>query len=182
MTQPSARSFRDAFDRTLRLSHYVARVARARPAVVDELEARKSRPWQREEMRALLGPGEDLGSRLRSLRERVMVSLAHRDLNGLADLGEVLATMTALAEESIAAATAEAGVRTQAIHGLPAGGNALIVAALGKLGGRELNVSSDVDLVFLFGEDGTLTNDGTRKFFKSFMEAFAAWIEANAAR
>ena len=155
MTQPSARSFRDAFDRTLRLSHYVARVARARPAVVDELEARKSRPWQREEMRALLGPGEDLGSRLRSLRERVMVSLAHRDLNGLADLGEVLATMTALAEESIAAATAEAGVRTQAIHGLPAGGNALIVAALGKLGGRELNVSSDVDLVFLFGEDGT---------------------------
>lgn len=34
----------------------------------------------------------------------------------------------------------------------------------------------------LFGEDGALTNDGTRKFFKSFMEAFAAWIEANAAR
>jgi len=154
MTQPSARSFRDAFDLTLRLSHYVARVARARPAVTDELEAREARPWQRDEMRALLGPGEDLGSRLRSLRERVMVSLAHRDLNGLADLDEVLATMTALAEECIAAATAEAGARTQAIHGLPADGNSLIVAALGKLGGRELNVSSDVDLIFLFGEDG----------------------------
>ena len=122
--------------------------------MVDELEARKARPWQREEMRALLGPGEDLGSRLRSLRERVMVSLAHRDLNGVADLDEVLATMTALAEESIAAATAEAGARTQAIHGMPQGDNSLIVAALGKLGGRELNVSSDVDLIFLFGEDG----------------------------
>ena len=104
MTQPSARPFRDAFDRTVRLSHYVARVAHARPAVVDELEARGARPWLRDEMRALLGPGEDLGSRLRSLRERVMVSLAHRDLNGLADLDEVLATMTALAEECIAAA------------------------------------------------------------------------------
>src|SRR5205809_5714731 len=95
MTQPFARSFRDAFDRTLRLSHYVARVAHARPAVVDELEARAAKPWQREEMRAQLAPGEDLGSRLRSLRERVMVSLAPRDLNGLAGLDEVLATMTA---------------------------------------------------------------------------------------
>src|SRR5213596_1447989 len=108
MTQPSARSFRDAFDRTVRLSHYVARVAHARPAVVDELEARRARPWQREEMRALLGPGEDLGSRLRSLRERVLLCIAHRDLNGLADLDEVVTTMTVLAEESIAAAAIEA--------------------------------------------------------------------------
>ncbi len=121
---------------------------------MDELEARGVQPWRREEMRALLGPGDDLGSRLRSLRERVMVALAHRDLNGLADLDEVVATMTTLAEECIAAATAEAGARTRAIHGAPQGEHHLIVAALGKLGGGELNVSSDVDLVFLFAEEG----------------------------
>jgi glutamate-ammonia-ligase adenylyltransferase len=154
MKQPSASHFRDAFERTRRLSNYVARVTTARPAVVEELEARGAAPWKRDEIRALLGPGEDLGARLRSTRERVMVALAHRDLNGLADLGEVFATMTALAEESIAAAAAEAQRRMAEVHGLPADGVELIVAALGKLGGCELNVSSDVDLVFLYAAEG----------------------------
>jgi glutamate-ammonia-ligase adenylyltransferase len=146
--------FHAAFDRTRRLSHYVARVADARPAVAAELEARAARPWQRAEIRAALGPGDDLGARLRSVRERVMVSLAHRDLNALASLDEVLATMTALAEECIAAAAGEAQRRAASAHGAPAGGAALVVAALGKLGGCELNVSSDVDLVFLYGDEG----------------------------
>jgi len=34
----------------------------------------------------------------------------------------------------------------------------------------------------LFDKEGNLTNDGTRKFLKSFMEAFAAWIEVHLAR
>ena len=153
MTLPPAPAFRAAFDRTRKLSHYVARVAAARPAVAEELEKRGAAPWTREAMRAELAGGSDLDRRLRSVRERVMVTLAHRDLNGLAPLAEVLATMTALAEESIAAAADEAQRRTVAIHGEPAAGNRLIVTALGKLGGCELNVSSDVDLVFLYGEE-----------------------------
>jgi len=89
-------------------------------------------------MRASLAAGAPaLAVRLRRLRERVMVGLAHRDLNDLAPLGEVFATMTALAEECIAAACA-------------ATDPGLTVVALGKLGGEELNVSSDVDLVFLY--------------------------------
>ena len=92
-------------------------------------------------MRASLqGDADGLAKRLRALRERVMVTLAHRDLNGLAPLDEVFATMTALAEECIGAAVRSTG-------------EPLIVAALGKLGGEELNVSSDVDLVFLHGDD-----------------------------
>ncbi|HUQ27046.1 MAG TPA: bifunctional [glutamate--ammonia ligase]-adenylyl-L-tyrosine phosphorylase/[glutamate--ammonia-ligase] adenylyltransferase [Usitatibacter sp.] len=154
MTDRPAPSFRAAFDRTLRFSLYVSRVTGARPAMVAELEARGARGWSRDEMRAELGPGEDLGDRLRRLRARVMVSLAHRDLNGLATLDEVVSTMTALAEESIEAAAGEAHRRMVAIHGEPASGARLIIAALGKLGGRELNVSSDVDLVFLHAEDG----------------------------
>ncbi|MEO5692788.1 MAG: bifunctional [glutamate--ammonia ligase]-adenylyl-L-tyrosine phosphorylase/[glutamate--ammonia-ligase] adenylyltransferase, partial [Usitatibacter sp.] len=108
------------------------------------------------EMAAELGPGDDLASRLRRLRERVMVTLAHRDLNGLAGLDEVFETMTALADTTIAAATAQAQRTLAEVHGMPAGGG-LVVAALGKLGGRELNVSSDVDLVFLYAEDGETT-------------------------
>jgi len=129
------------FDRTCRLSRYVSRVANARPAVVEDLERRNAAPFTREEMReALAGEPEGLSRRLRALRERVMVTLAHRDLEGLAPLSEVLATMTALAEESIGAAVASTAT-------------SLTVAGLGKLGGEELNVSSDVDLVFLYDDD-----------------------------
>ena len=142
-----------ALERTLRLSQFVARVAHARPAVIVEMQAREARAFTPEEMRAALGPGEDLGPRLRALRERVMVTLAHRDLNGLAPLHEVFVTMTALADASIAAAADEAQRRAATLHGEPAG-DRLVVAALGKLGGRELNVSSDVDLVFLHSAEG----------------------------
>jgi glutamate-ammonia-ligase adenylyltransferase len=147
--------FPAAFDRTLRLSRYAARVASARPDVIGEIERRGARPYTREEMRAALtGDSAGLGLRLPRLRERVMVSLAHRDLNGLAPLDEVFATMTSLAEESVAAALAEAHRASAAIHGEAANGGRLIVAALGKLGGAELNVSSDIDLVFLHAEGG----------------------------
>ena len=155
MEVTAAVPFRTAFERTLRLSRYAQRVAAARPALVAELEARADRAWQRSEMRAALaGDPEGLAQRLRSVRERVMLGLAHRDLNGIATLDEVFATMTALAEECIAAAAAEAQRAAAEIHGMPEGGPGLTVAALGKLGGGELNVSSDVDLVFLYGADG----------------------------
>ena len=155
-----APDFRAAFERTLRLSRYVARASSARPAIVDELEARAGRPWSRAEMRAALaGEPEALGARLRRLRERVMVALAHRDLNGLASLAEVFDTMAALAEECIGAAAAQAHRVAAAAHGEPAAGAALSVAALGKLGGGELNVSSDVDLVFLYGAEGETSGE-----------------------
>src|SRR5512140_3790903 len=110
--------FRAAFERTLRLSRYVARVTAARPALVDELAVRAARPWSRDEMRAALaGEPAELAARLRRLRERVMVALAHRDLNGQAPLDEVFETMTALAEECIGAAAGEAHRLAAAAHG-----------------------------------------------------------------
>lgn len=154
---PAPQPFRAAFDRTLRLSRYVERVAQARPEVVDAIEARGAKPFERGEMRAFLaGDPDGLARRLRQLRERVMVTLAHRDLNGLAPLDEVFATMTALADESIAAAAGEAWRAALAVHGAPPGDRpgGLTVVALGKLGGEELNVSSDVDLVFLYDGEG----------------------------
>jgi glutamate-ammonia-ligase adenylyltransferase len=148
-------TFRSAFERTLRLSQYVSRISNARPGVVEDLERRESRALGRDEMRsALAGDDEGLPSRLRQLRDRVMVGLAHRDLNGLADLSEVFATMTALAEESVRAALPPALRVAKARFGEPAAPMELTVMALGKLGGEELNVSSDIDLVFLYPAEG----------------------------
>ncbi|HET9576364.1 MAG TPA: bifunctional [glutamate--ammonia ligase]-adenylyl-L-tyrosine phosphorylase/[glutamate--ammonia-ligase] adenylyltransferase [Usitatibacter sp.] len=157
MDRPTPADFQAALQRTLRLSQYVARVAHARPEVVAELESRGARAFTREEMRSALEDGEGrppMAARLRGLRTRVMVTLAHRDLNGLAPLDEVFATMSALADECIGAAVREAHAATAREMGNPRGDARLIVAALGKLGGEELNVSSDVDLVFLYEDEG----------------------------
>ena len=153
-----------ALDRTFRLSRFASRVAAARPEVARELEERGAAPFGRHEMAAALaGAGPDeIGPRLRRLRERVLFTLAHRDLNGLASLDEVVATMTALAEECVAAAVPHAYRAAVARHGEPqANGSSqeLIVAALGKLGGEELNVSSDIDLVFLHVDEGETRGD-----------------------
>src|SRR5258708_18811077 len=107
--RPVPQSFRPAFERTLRLSRYVARVATARPAVVDELERRDARPFTREEMRAALAAqGESGATRLRRLRERGVVSLAHRGLKCPSPLGAGVAPLGPLSREAINAAAEEA--------------------------------------------------------------------------
>ena len=78
--------------------------------------------------------------RLRRLRNRVLLRVMARDLAGRAALDEVCAAMSDLAELEIAAA----------LEWLRAPD--LVVVAMGKLGGRELNVSSDIDLVLLHPE------------------------------
>jgi glutamate-ammonia-ligase adenylyltransferase len=79
-----------------------------------------------------------LKRRLRRLRQRVLLRVMARDLDEGAALGEVCSTMSDLAELEIAAALDWTRARD------------LVVVAMGKLGGRELNVSSDVDLVFTY--------------------------------
>jgi len=85
--------------------------------------------------------GEDeaaLKRRLRRLRQQVLLRVMARDLDEGATLAEVCETMSELAEQEIAAALDWTRARD------------LVVVAMGKLGGRELNVSSDIDLVFAY--------------------------------
>src|SRR5919198_4858507 len=149
------------------VSRFAARVLNARPEFAAELAA--PQPFTRAEMgRALDGAAGDaegaLKRRLRRLRERVVLRVMARDLAGAADLGEVCATMSDLAEVAIAAALEHADARLRAAHGTPRGPDGepqnLVVVGMGKLGGRELNVSSDIDLVFLYPEEGA--TDGAR--------------------
>jgi [glutamine synthetase] adenylyltransferase / [glutamine synthetase]-adenylyl-L-tyrosine phosphorylase len=175
MTRASPPAFGAAFERTQRLSHYVRRIAAARPELVAEIERRGAAAIGRDEMRAALAPGGDLDVRLRRLRDHVMVTLAHRDLNGLAPLDEVFDTMSALADECVRAAAVEAQRSASSLHGSPAG-DELIVVALGKLGGCELNVSSDVDLVFLHAAEGETSGPRAVSHHEHFAAAGKALI------
>ena len=101
---------------------------------------------------------------LRRLRRRELVRIAWRDLAGLAPLDETLRELSALADAAIASALDFAKRSLDARFGTPrsAKGEAqeLLVIGMGKLGGGELNFSSDIDLVFLFPETGE--TDGAR--------------------
>jgi [glutamine synthetase] adenylyltransferase / [glutamine synthetase]-adenylyl-L-tyrosine phosphorylase len=152
-------------------SHYARRLTGANPILVDDLKARYGQPFSRVEMEDFLreestrNPGE-LKSALRRLRQRVWLRTAARDLSGLADLAEVMVTMTALAEVAIASAQISAQQDLVSRFGSPIGDESnapqeLIVVAMGKLGGAELNVSSDIDLIFVYPEEGQ--TNGTRQ-------------------
>ena len=101
---------------------------------------------------------------LRRWRRREFIRIAWRDLAGWADLPETLADLSAFADAAIVAALAHARRALGARYGEPrsAGGELqpLVVIGMGKLGGGELNFSSDVDLVLLFPEHGE--TDGAR--------------------
>ena len=102
---------------------------------------------------------------LRTLRKEVMVALIARDLAGRANLAEVVAASTALAEIAVAAATDEVHAELARNYGEPRGEHSgaiqqLHVVGMGKLGGGELNVSSDIDLILIYPEDGE--TDGPR--------------------
>ena len=133
-------------------------------------DAGVARPFGAAEMRAALAADlgddeESLGRSLRRLRAQVMLRLIARDLGGLAPLEEVLDTTTALAEVTISHALARLDTWLAARHGRPVGAASgreqdLHVVGMGKLGGSELNVSSDVDLIYVYPEEGDTA--GTR--------------------
>ncbi|HEX7238372.1 MAG TPA: bifunctional [glutamate--ammonia ligase]-adenylyl-L-tyrosine phosphorylase/[glutamate--ammonia-ligase] adenylyltransferase [Gammaproteobacteria bacterium] len=91
---------------------------------------------------------------LRRTREVEMARIAWRDLAGVADLEATLADVSLLAECLIDAALEFAAARLEPRLGRPRGADGgelpLLVLGMGKLGGAELNFSSDVDLVFLY--------------------------------
>lgn len=103
--------------------------------------------------------GMPLPRAMRRLRNLVVATLITRDLNGKADLAEVVGTMSAFADFAIRTHVAAVSSDMMTLHGEPIGQDSrtrqeLIVLGMGKLGGEELNVSSDIDLIFVYPEDG----------------------------
>jgi len=110
-----------------------------------------------------IGDEDSLKRALRKLRKRAMVRIITRDLNGLADLQEVTLTVSHLAEVAVQFALQHHTKWLEALYGQPIGESGgrqeLIVVGMGKLGGYELNVSSDIDLIFAFEEDGATNGE-----------------------
>ena len=143
-------------------SRYAQRLAQARPELFAAALAAIEQPFDAAAMRDYLARQQDgdedaLKRTLRRLRQQVMLRVLLRDLSGRAPLAEVVGSMSDLAELSLAYALAHLSTWLQAQHGTPmANGRRqeLIVVGMGKLGGRELNVSSDIDLIFIYPEEG----------------------------
>ncbi|MGC3819754.1 bifunctional [glutamate--ammonia ligase]-adenylyl-L-tyrosine phosphorylase/[glutamate--ammonia-ligase] adenylyltransferase [Acinetobacter sp. G11] len=95
---------------------------------------------------------------LRVLRARLMFRWIWQDANRLTDVVTLTRELSDFADAAICAAKDFALAPLLAKHGEPIGyGGAvqdLIVVAMGKLGAQELNLSSDIDLIFAFDEQG----------------------------
>ena len=107
---------------------------------------------------ALISDELTLKKTLRQLRQLVLLRVMYRDLNNLCDLQEVMQTTTFLAEISLQTSAFYHQEWLEFIFGQPKSEDnepqQLIIVGMGKLGGGELNVSSDVDLIFSYEQTG----------------------------
>ncbi len=116
-----------------------------------------------------LAAGLPLPRAMRRLRNLLVSAIIRRDLDGRATLDEVVTAMTAFADFAIRTHVAALTGELVAIHGMPMGDDSgrpqhLMVLSMGKGGGGELNVSSDIDLIFVYPEDGdTAAGPGQRQ-------------------
>jgi glutamate-ammonia-ligase adenylyltransferase len=110
-------------------------------------------------------PVGDPGPALRRTRQLLVMALAERDVRQLAPLEEVCGAISAWARLSISLALRHIAAELALTHGRPLDETGqpqdLLVIGMGKLGGDELNVSSDVDLVFVHREGGQTEGNAT---------------------
>ena len=159
--------------RVLACSPFVAELARRKPAMLldllqgGQLQRSLDEAAFRTGLREMLAAeGAELVPVLRHYRQRHMMRIVWRDFCRLADTLETVRDTSLLAEASIAEALEVSQAALEQRFGVPRGRASgerqqLIVLAMGKLGARELNVSSDIDLIFAYPEAGT-TDGGKR--------------------
>ena len=100
-----------------------------------------------------------LAAAMRRLRNLLVSAIIVRDLDGRADLAEVLTAISEFAAFAVKTHLDDRYASLCELHGVPIGEESglpqeMIVVGMGKLGGGELNVSSDIDLIFLYPEGG----------------------------
>ena len=120
---------------------------------------------------------------LRVLRHLVLERLVVLDCSGQADLHAVTHTMTALAAFCLDRAYALALAPLTERHGTPTCAEApeqaaqLWIVGMGKLGARELNVSSDIDLIYIYDHEGETTGNSEGRQRISNHEFYAKLVK-----
>ncbi len=151
-------------------SRFVQRIRRRYAGELGLLpEGAPLRPAMQTAFDALLATGLETGAALRVLRQLVMERLVVLDCDGAceqqATLAVVTRAMTELAELALDVAMRSSCETLDALHGAPqapGGGRAQMwVVGMGKLGARELNVSSDIDLIYVYDHDGETAGRST---------------------
>lgn len=131
---------------------------------------------------------EQFMAQLRRWRRAEFARIAWRDLAGWADLNETLADLSRAADEALRLAHEHAMRTLTARYGTPRSAaqvpQRLMIVAMGKLGGHELNFSSDIDLVLLYPASGD--TDGAHaisneEFFTRLAQALIRLLEQTTA-
>ena len=116
--------------------------------------------------------GRELTSALRVARNLVIERLAVLDIEDGAPLDDITGAMTALAEATLELALAQAEAEADERHGAPIAADGqrtqLWIVGMGKLGARELNVSSDIDLIYVYEDDGHTAGPRAVSFHEYF--------------
>jgi glutamate-ammonia-ligase adenylyltransferase len=150
-------------------SRFVQRLRRRYSAEAALLAAGEpTREAQLATLERLLGQGLELGAALRVLRQLVMERLVVLDCEQGADLALVTQAVTVLAETALDRACAQAEAELDGLYGPPMHQSLpateptrarLWIIGMGKFGARELNVSSDIDLIYVYDHDGETTGN-----------------------
>jgi len=195
---PDTSEFNETLESVFAFSDFVARSCIRDPALLAKLaengalEQKKRDNEYSDTLDSQLGHVKDstlLAGLLRRFRRAEMVRIAWRDLAGWADLTETMEDLSALADACIGYARDFLHFRLRDTYGFPADDNGeeqtLVVLGMGKLGARELNFSSDVDLIFAYPGSGntkgakkSITNE---QFFIRLARQFIKVIGANTA-
>ena len=130
----------------------------------------------------LRAEGSETGTALRILRQLVLQRLLVLDCDAHAELRDITAAMTDLAEFALDVAHSHAQQVLQPLHGLPQGPEGtdaqLCIVGMGKLGARELNVSSDIDLIYIYDHDGDTLGNAQGRGKISNQEYFGKIVRA----
>jgi glutamate-ammonia-ligase adenylyltransferase len=164
----------DSFDQKIeflkRHSLFASRSLLARPDWASWLAEQEARSVDLAAINTLLEPVKrvaaepelselSLMTELRLARQKLMLHLGLRDLSGQASLAEVTQALSLFAEQTVAIAIDAIRSDLKIRFGIPWSTETncevpLMVVGMGKLGGYELNLSSDIDLIFLYEYEG----------------------------
>ena len=130
---------------------------------------------------ALRATGLDTSAALRVLRQLTLERLAQLDCVGRNSLEVVTHGMTWLAEVTLDIAWQQVMADLDALHGAPIkpdGQRAeMWIVGMGKLGARELNVSSDIDLIYVYDQDGETQGNSEGRNKVSCQEYFTRAVK-----